>query len=128
MYGAADAFLLPTRHLEGFGLIVIEALACATPVLAARTGAPVEILEPFPEMLAKDNSDASFVDLVLSWLQEGRRRDATELVRHVEESYSFSAVGPRLLELVEEVVARCSGWRKKSPAVAPNNVEIRITP
>jgi len=106
MYSAADAFLLPTRHLEGFGLIAIESLACGTPVLASRTGAPVEILDPFPEMLSAKNTDESFVDLVLSWLQDTFRRDEAELVRHVEESYSFSAVGPRLLELVEDVASR----------------------
>jgi len=106
MYGAADAFLLPTRHLEGFGLIVIESLASGTPVLASRTGAPVEILSPMPEMLSGENTDESFVDLVLSWLRGAFRRDEAELVRYVEESYSFSAVGPRLLDLVEDVASR----------------------
>jgi glycosyltransferase involved in cell wall biosynthesis len=44
MYGAADAFVLPTRALECFGLIAIEALASGVPVLATPTGAIPEIL------------------------------------------------------------------------------------
>jgi len=54
-YQAADAFVLPTRELEGFGLITVEALACGTPVLGTSVGATPEILTPldaswlFPE-------------------------------------------------------------------------------
>ena len=43
-YGAADFFLLPTRSLEGFGLVTVEAMACGTPVLGTPVGAAPEIL------------------------------------------------------------------------------------
>lgn len=43
-YAVANAFLLPTRALECFGLIVLEAFATGTPVIAARTGAIPELL------------------------------------------------------------------------------------
>jgi glycosyltransferase involved in cell wall biosynthesis len=45
-YQAADLFVLPTRALECFGLIVLEALAADLPVLATRVGALPEILAP----------------------------------------------------------------------------------
>src|SRR5205814_7616551 len=63
-YQAADVFVLPTRELEGFGLVTVEALACGTPVLGTRVGATPEILAPLspslifrglaPETLADD--------------------------------------------------------------------------
>jgi glycosyltransferase involved in cell wall biosynthesis len=43
-YQAADFFVLPTRELEGFGLVTVEALACGTPVLGTPVGATPEIL------------------------------------------------------------------------------------
>src|SRR5438132_854951 len=43
-YQAADVFVLPTRELEGFGLVTVEALACGTPVLGTPVGATPEIL------------------------------------------------------------------------------------
>jgi glycosyltransferase involved in cell wall biosynthesis len=38
-YAAADCFVLPTRALECFGLIVLEAFAAGTPVIASNAAA-----------------------------------------------------------------------------------------
>jgi len=37
-YQAADAFIIPSVALEGFGLVALEALACGTPVIASDLG------------------------------------------------------------------------------------------
>lgn len=42
-YAAADCFVLPTRALECFGLIVLEAFACQTPVIASDVAAIPEL-------------------------------------------------------------------------------------
>jgi glycosyltransferase involved in cell wall biosynthesis len=52
-YQASDAFVLPTRELEGFGLVTAEALACGTPVLGTPVGA-------IPEILGELQSDLLF--------------------------------------------------------------------
>ncbi|MFB6259490.1 MAG: glycosyltransferase [Thiohalorhabdaceae bacterium] len=44
-YTAADLFVLPSPY-EPFGLVAVEAMACATPVLATQHGGPPEILTP----------------------------------------------------------------------------------
>ena len=54
-YRAADCFVLPTRALEGFGLVTAEAFACGTPVLGTPVGATPELIEPFdPRLLTPD--------------------------------------------------------------------------
>jgi glycosyltransferase involved in cell wall biosynthesis len=44
LLGAARALLNPIRWPEPFGLVMIEAMACGTPVLALRSGAAPEIV------------------------------------------------------------------------------------
>jgi glycosyltransferase involved in cell wall biosynthesis len=51
IYQAADYFVLPTEELEGFGLVILEAMACGTPVLGTPVGAIPEIIGPFDERL-----------------------------------------------------------------------------
>jgi len=41
LYNSCDAFVLPTRA-EGFGLPIVEAMACALPVIVTGYGAPLE--------------------------------------------------------------------------------------
>jgi glycosyltransferase involved in cell wall biosynthesis len=43
VYGAADVFVMPSRN-ETFGLVMLEAMACGTPVAAYPVEGPLEVL------------------------------------------------------------------------------------
>jgi glycosyltransferase involved in cell wall biosynthesis len=45
---------------EAFGLVMIEAMASGTPVLALRNGAAPEILKKFPELICSDPGEAAY--------------------------------------------------------------------
>jgi len=65
-YQAADFFVLPTKYLEGFGLVTVEAMACGTPVLGTPIGGTKEILGKFNStFLFKDTSPESISSLIL---------------------------------------------------------------
>jgi glycosyltransferase involved in cell wall biosynthesis len=65
-YQAADFFILPTRCLEGFGLVTVEALACGTPVLGTPVGGTKEILGKFdPSFLFKDITPEVLAELII---------------------------------------------------------------
>ncbi len=90
-YQAADLFVLPTRVLEGFGLVTVEALACATPVVATPVGATPEILGPLDaRLLAADNSApglaAALAEALPLAADEAFRRRCRE---YVETRYSW---------------------------------------
>ncbi|MFB0565203.1 MAG: glycosyltransferase family 4 protein [Candidatus Aminicenantaceae bacterium] len=62
-YGAADFFVLPTRRLEGFGLVTPESMACGTPVLGTPVGGTVEILSGLDkQFLFKDCSPEAMAE------------------------------------------------------------------
>lgn len=62
-YAAADFFIMPTRDLEGFGLVTPESLACGTPVLGTPIGGTLEILEKLDsDLLFKDTSPEAMAE------------------------------------------------------------------
>ena len=53
LYAAADVFVFPSRT-DTFGLVMIEALACGTPVAAFPVTGPVDVLTPETGAMADD--------------------------------------------------------------------------
>lgn len=44
-YNAADVIVMPSLYEEGFGRVILEALSCATPVIASNRGGILEALD-----------------------------------------------------------------------------------
>lgn len=60
LYRAADVCLVPTRELEGFGYVALEALAAGTPVIASANGGLVELVGPLEQRWLVDADPTSF--------------------------------------------------------------------
>jgi glycosyltransferase involved in cell wall biosynthesis len=60
-YQAADLSVMPSQSFEGFGLALVESLACGTPVLCTPVGGMPEILERFSPDLITTSTDASAI-------------------------------------------------------------------
>ncbi|UVT24116.1 glycosyltransferase family 4 protein [Rhodococcus pyridinivorans] len=65
LYQSSDLSLVPTVALEGFGLVVLESLACGTPVVASRQGGLIDALEDFdPALLVQANDPNALADRI----------------------------------------------------------------
>ena len=53
LFKKAQCMLFPTSWEEPFGLVMIEAMACGTPVVALANGAVPEVLSGFPELVCQ---------------------------------------------------------------------------
>jgi glycosyltransferase involved in cell wall biosynthesis len=56
-YQAADLTVIPSQALEGFGLVVLESLACGTPVICTPVGGMPEIVMPFSPDWVTDSTE-----------------------------------------------------------------------
>ncbi|MBU7586664.1 MAG: glycosyltransferase family 4 protein [Nostoc sp. TH1S01] len=56
-YQAADLTVMPSQSFEGFGLALVESLACGTPVLCTPVGGMPEILTQFSQDLITSSTE-----------------------------------------------------------------------
>ena len=99
--GGADALLFPIDWPEPFGLVMIEALACGTPVIAFREGSVPEILdEGVTGYVVNDIEEAIDAAAVVGALD---RRTCRAVF---EERFSVERMAADYLEVYEEALVR----------------------
>lgn len=83
-YGNAKALLYPIEWEEPFGLVVAEAQACGTPVIAYRRGSMEELI--------KDNESGLVIDSDIEKLVEAMKKvdqlDRAAVRKHTEDNFS----------------------------------------
>lgn len=102
---AADVFALTSAY-EGFGNVLIEAMACGTPIIATRSPGTVEIVEDGQNGFVVDHDPKSLASAIRHLLTHPARRE--ELVARAKDSvahYALPAVAARYDRLFEELTA-----------------------
>ncbi len=105
-YACADIFVLPTRSLEGFGLVTVEAMACGTPVLGTPVGGTMEILNGYDaRCLFAGIESADMADRILERLPEieGNEAERARCRQHVLDRYHWEVLVSRLEALMHEL-------------------------
>ena len=95
----AKALLFPIDWEEPFGMAVIEALACGTPVVAMKRGAMPEIIEHGKTGFLAKNEEEFY-----EYMQRVDEIDPEDCRRSVEEKFSASAMAEQYLDRYKEVI------------------------
>lgn len=115
LYTGARAFAFPTLY-EGFGLPVLEAAACGTPVLSSNVGSVPE-LAPASAVLVDPRSSEAII--------EGLRRVVALGREHAEADRAHAAAytWERCARATRDVWLHARGGAKASPVPAPTLAE-----
>ncbi|MFH1491588.1 MAG: glycosyltransferase family 4 protein [Pseudomonadota bacterium] len=107
-YQAADFFVLPTQELEGFGLVILEALASGTPVLGTPVGAIPEVLGAFDQrLLFKGTGWRTIQEKMEEVIRtpEKYHHDASSCRAFVENTYSWEKLADQFLEEMSDATS-----------------------
>jgi glycosyltransferase involved in cell wall biosynthesis len=87
--------VLPSRR-ESFGAVLIEALACGTPVVATRCGGPEEIVTPDVGKLVPTEDPPALAAALLDVLEHAEAYDPQALRRYALTRFGPATVGQQI--------------------------------
>jgi glycosyltransferase involved in cell wall biosynthesis len=105
IYASCDCWLF-TSSEEGYGLPILEAMSCGTPVVATRAGAAPELLASGGGILVdsddpKDLADA--VERILN-LDDASWRAMSRAARAEAEKHSWDRIGGKMEEALKQIL------------------------
>lgn len=101
-YRSADLLVSPSRK-EGFGLVVAEAIACGTPVLATRSGGPEEIVTEETGVLVAPEKPCELRTAIEEMIAVNNSYDPNTLHRYISKNFSLSSKREKLNSIYSEL-------------------------
>jgi len=109
-YQAADLFVMPTKALEGFGLVILESLASGTPVLATSVGAIPEILSKFDDKFLLPDIEPQTMARAIVRLADFLQNNSdlrSKCREFVLQNYSWDRIIGKIEDLYTETLEGC---------------------
>lgn len=120
LYGQCDAWLFGTRK-EGFGLPILEAMACRTPVIGTPAGAAPELLEAGGGMMVPMEDPKAMADAILrvAAMPEADWRRMSEAGYATANRYTWDDATDRFEAVLKRVLHGKDGADDRVPAENP---------
>jgi len=115
LLASCDALIHAGRH-ETFGLVLIEAMACARPVIAVRAGAVTELVDAAVGFVAEPDDVVSLVSAVRRLYASDRAALSAHARARVERNYLWQNTLPRQLLRYADLVRAHSAGEAAQPA------------
>jgi glycosyltransferase involved in cell wall biosynthesis len=112
LYASSDLLVLPSvvdarGDTEGLGVVLIEAMACATPVIASRIGGISDVvLDEETGLLVPQKDPEALAAAILRLLGDEALADrlAAQGLRHIQEYFSWDRITAALLQIYDPAI------------------------
>jgi glycosyltransferase involved in cell wall biosynthesis len=105
-YRAADLAVVPSTALEGFGLVLLESLACGTPVLGSDAGGLPEALAGLdPSLVVRSGDTDALADRLRGAFDRTAPLPSPERCRQYAEGFTWERTARRTRDLYERAAA-----------------------
>ena len=101
----SSVVVLPSRK-ESLGMVLVESLACGTPVVATRSGGPEDIVNEKVGVLVPPEDPEALADAIQRVLQRPEDFDRADLRTYALAKFSWNRISKQYLELYQEAIAR----------------------
>jgi hypothetical protein len=115
-YNAGDLFVFSSKT-ETQGLVLLEAMACGTPVVSTAYMGTADIVKPERGARVAPDDEAGFASLVVELLNDpARRRSMSVEARGYAATWSAGAMSERMADLYSSLIATAGGKRPVAAA------------
>ena len=98
----ASAFVLFSRY-ENFPCVVVEALCCGLPVIAADTGGTREAINPSNGVLVTSENDEQLASAMQTMMQGYEKYERRKIAEDAAALYNFDRIGEEFLKVYRQV-------------------------
>jgi hypothetical protein len=116
VYALADLFAFPSLH-EGFGIPLLEAMACACPIMTANTCAPPEVVGEAGFLVDPLSVDDIAAGMLEALTDDSLRETKVAYGLQRVKNFSWEKCASEILALFETLAHPASRWQETSVVV-----------
>ena len=100
---ACDLLVLPSLR-EGFGVVLVEAMACGKPLVATACGGPEDIVTPQTGILVPPADEVALAQSLRDVLSDETRFLPPVIRQRAVDNYAYDTIAPQILSLYKQAL------------------------